>query len=297
MKTSTLKMGRLEWLLLLLLALLWGSSFLFMKIAVQALPVFTVVLGRIGIAALLVSGFVYARRLRWPKTAKRWGQLILLGFLRAGLPISLFVWAGTQIDSNLSGILNSTTPLFTAIVAHALTQDEKLNGARITGILLGMAGVIMLIGISVLQGLGSNVLGQLAILGATCSYGFSNVYGRRFKDMPVAVSTAGLLFGATVIILPLALVFDQPWTLHFSLQPTLAVLVLAVVNTAIAFLVWLTLILRAGATHTAQVTFIIPFVSIVLGFLFLGEQIGWNALVGLGFILMGLAVSRRGGGD
>lgn len=290
-------MGRLEWLLLLLLALLWGSSFLFMKIAVQALPVFTVVLGRIGIAALLVSGFVYARRLRWPKTAKRWGQLILLGFLRAGLPISLFVWAGTQIDSNLSGILNSTTPLFTAIVAHALTQDEKLNGARITGILLGMAGVIMLIGISVLQGLGSNVLGQLAILGATCSYGFSNVYGRRFKDMPVAVSTAGLLFGATVIILPLALVFDQPWTLHFSLQPTLAVLVLAVVNTAIAFLVWLTLILRAGATHTAQVTFIIPFVSIVLGFLFLGEQIGWNALVGLGFILMGLAVSRRGGGD
>lgn len=120
-------MGRTEWLLFLLLAALWGSSFLFMKVAVQTMPVFTVVLGRIGIAAILLTIYIYVTGERLPADLHSWGRLILLGFLRAGLPITLFVWAGTQIDSNLSGILNSTTPLFSAIVAHYFTQDERMS--------------------------------------------------------------------------------------------------------------------------------------------------------------------------
>ena len=119
---SSLKMGRTEWFLLLLLSCLWGSSFLFMKIAVQSLPVFTVVLGRIGIAAIVLTIYIYAKGMRLPTDAGIWRQLFLLGFLRASLPITLFVWAGTQIDSNVSGILNSTTPLFTAIVAHIVYE-------------------------------------------------------------------------------------------------------------------------------------------------------------------------------
>lgn len=286
-------MGVTEWLLLLLLSVLWGSSFLFMKVAVQDLPVFTVVLGRIGIAALFLTGLLYLRGYRLPASLTAWGQLLLLGILRAALPITLFVWAGTQIDSGVSGILNSTTPLFTAIVAHFFTQDERLTGHRIAGVFLGMAGVIFLIGPSALQGLRQNVLGQLAVLGATCAYGFAGVYGRRFGDTPVLVTTAGFLLASTILILPIALILDQPWRLDYGLIPVASVLALAIFNTAIAFMVWLTLNLRAGANNTSQVTFLIPFMALMLGWAVLGEQINWNALIGLLFILLGLAVAQK----
>lgn len=293
MKNPSIQMGVTEWLLLLLLSLLWGSSFLFMKVAVQELPVFTVVLGRIGIAAIFLMGLVYLRGLELPTTIRAWRQLMLLGILRAALPITLFVWAGTQIDSGVSGILNSTTPLFTAIVAHCLTQDEHLTRYRVAGILLGMMGVIFLIGPSALQGLGQNVLGQLAVLGATCAYGFAGVYGRRFSDTPVLVTTAGFLLASTLLILPITLILDQPWNLHYGFVPLASVLALAIFNTAIAFMVWLTLNLRAGANNTSQVTFLIPFMAILLGWVVLGEQIGWNAFIGLVFILLGLAVAQN----
>lgn len=286
-------MGPTEWLLLLLLSVLWGSSFLFMKVAVQELPVFTVVLGRIGIAAIFLTILVYVRGQQLPTTFGEWGKLTLLGILRAALPITLFVWAGTQIDSGISGILNSTTPLFTAIVAHFLTQDERMTSTRIIGVLLGMVGVAFLIGPSALQGIGQNVLGQLAVLGATCAYGFAGVYGRRFSHTPVLVTTAGFLLASTLLILPVALILDQPWTLHYAPIPVAAVAALAIFNTAIAFMVWLTLNLRAGANNTSQVTFLIPFMALLLGWIVLGEQAGWNALIGLLFILVGLAVSQN----
>lgn len=293
MKNSSIKMGVTEWLLLLLLSVLWGSSFLFMKIAVQHLPVFTVVLGRIGIAAIFLTGLVYLRGYRLPTSITEWGQLTLLGILRAALPITLFVWAGTQIDSGISGILNSTTPLFTAIVAHFLTQDERLTSHRVLGVLLGMVGVIFLIGPGALRGLGQNTVGQLAVLGATCAYGFAGVYGRRFGDTPVLVTTAGFLLASTFLILPIALILDQPWNLHYQFVPVASVVALAIFNTAIAFMVWLTLNLRAGANNTSQVTFLIPFMAILLGWVILGEQIGLNAFIGLVFILLGLAVAQR----
>lgn len=293
MKPASLPMGRIEWLLLLLLASLWGSSFLFMKVAVQTLPVFTVVLGRIGLAAILLTVVVYGRGLRFPASFSAWGQLMLLGFLRAGLPISLFVWAGTRLDSSVSGILNSTTPLFTVIVAHFFTRDERFELHRLTGVLLGIAGVIFLIGPGALQGLGQNVLAQVAVLGATCSYGFAGVYGRRFNDTPIIVTTAGLLLGSTLIIAPLALVLDHPWLLRPDSISLASILALAIFNTAIAFMVWLTLNLRAGANNTSQVTFLIPLMAILLGVIVLGEQVSWNALVGLAFILAGLAVSQK----
>ncbi|HFC11376.1 MAG TPA: DMT family transporter, partial [Anaerolineae bacterium] len=274
---KSLHMGRSEWLLLFLLATLWGSSFLFMKIAVGQLPVFTVVLGRIGIAALLLTAVVYGQGHRLPSTLTQWGQFILLGILRAGLPITLFVWAGSQIDSSISGILNSTTPLFTAIIAHFLTKDERFNMRRLVGVLISMVGVVFLIGPSALQGLGQNVLAQLAVLGATCSYGFAGVYGRRFGDTPIVVTTASFLIGATLLIIPFTLLIDKPWTLQPTFTAVAAVFTLATFNTAIAFMVWLALNLRAGANNTAQVTFLIPIMAIVLGVIILDEQLHWNS--------------------
>ncbi|MEM7801295.1 MAG: DMT family transporter [Chloroflexota bacterium] len=289
---TQLNMKHLDWGLLFLLSCLWGSSFLLMKIATQDWPVFIVVLGRIGIAALLLTLHVYARGMHLPTDSSFWGEMFVLGFLRASLPLSLFVWASTQIDSNLSGILNSTTPLFTAIIAHGLTQDEKLTPQRITGVLCGMLGVIILIGADALAGLTSNVVGQLAILAATCSYGFAGVYGRRVRNLPVNLTITGMLIMATVQIVPIAFWVSPPWTLTFSLNAALSVTTLAIFNTAIAFMVWLMIIRRAGANNASQVTFIIPFIAIVLGYLVLDEQLGWNMVVGLLCVLLGLAIAQ-----
>ncbi len=289
---QSLKMQRLDWVLLAGLATLWGSSFLLMKIATTALPVFTVVLGRIGIAALLLLVLIHLRGLRLPRTLSFWAEMCVMGLLRAALPVSLFVWASTQIDSNVSGILNSTTPLFTAIIAHVFTTDEKLNRQRVIGIMCGMLGIVVLVGVDALAGLGQNVIGQLAVLCATCSYGLAGVYGRSLRKYPVLVTITGMLLMATLLILPIAIWQASQLTLSFTAQSTAAILTLATLNTAVAYVVWLTVVQRAGAYNASQVTFGIPFIAIVLGYLALDEQLGWNMLVGLLLVLFGLAVAQ-----
>jgi drug/metabolite transporter (DMT)-like permease len=293
MQKSFIKMGSTEWFLLILLSILWGSSFFFIEIAIRDLPIFTVVAARVGLAAILLIVFVYLRGMHMPTSAKIWGEFVILGALRAAIPISLIVWAETQIDSGLAGILNATSPLFTAVLAHFFTYDDRLTGNRFVGVLLGICGVIVLIGPDALYGLGSQVMAQLAMLGATCSYGFAAIYGRRFREMPAAVSAAGMLTGATTLIVPFATILEAPWTLQPGLLSMSAVLGLALLSTAIAFIVWFRLILTAGATNTSMVTFLIPITALLLGTFILDEQLHWASFVGLVLILSGLAVAHN----
>lgn len=286
-------MGLREWLLLISLALLWGGSFFFIELAIRDLPVFTVVTARVGIAAILLISFVYLTGHKMPTSPKLWAELLLLGALRAALPISLIVWAETQIDSGLASILNSTSPLFTMIVAHLLTSDEKLTSNRMVGVLIAMSGVIVLIGVEAFQGLGLKVLAQLAMLGATLSYGFASVYGKRFRDLSSIVSSAGMLAGATILVMPLALFLEHPWTLRPGAVSLFGILGLAVLSTALAFIIWFQLIHSAGAANTSMVTFIIPIVGLFLGFAFLGERLEFSSIVGLALILLGLAVATK----
>ena len=289
---NTLKMGSTEWGLLLLLSVLWGSSFFFIEVALQSVTVFTLVLARVAIAGLLLMLYLYASGQQLPRTRQSWRQFIILGALRAALPISFIVWAETQITSGLAGILNSTSPLFTAIIAHVLTQDDKLSPQRFLGIMVGMFGVVILIGIDVLNGLGSQVLAQLAMLGATCSYGFAAVYGRQFRHMPATVSATGMLLGTSLLILPLALL-EQPWTLTPTLISLGAIIGLSVLSTALAFIIWFQLIFRAGASNTSMVTFLIPITALFLGVVVLGETLSLGAIVGLVIILFGLAIAQN----
>jgi len=291
--SKPLHMGPIQWLLLLSLALLWGGSFFFIEIAIRDLPVFTVVTARVGLAAILLIGFVYLQGHTMPRSLKTWAKFLLLGALRATLPISLIVWAETQIDSGLASILNSTSPLFTMIVAHFLTADEPLTPNRTVGVIIAMSGVTVLIGAHALQGLGLKVLAQLAMLGATLSYGFAAVYGRRFKALPTTVSSAGMLVGATLLALPLALLLERPWTLRPSGLSVAAVLALAVLSTALAFVIWFKLIHSAGAANTSMVTFLIPIVGLLLGVGLLGERLEPSSLIGLALILLGLAVATK----
>jgi drug/metabolite transporter (DMT)-like permease len=285
-------MGAREWLLLSALSILWGCSFLFVEVALRDIPVFTVALGRTGIAAGLLIVLLVATRFPLSSLLRRWREFLVLGALRAAIPMSLIIWAQTRIDSGVAGILNSTSPLFTMVIAHLLTSDDRMSPQKLAGCLIGMLGVVAMIGTDFVLELGSGVAGQLAMLGATCSYGFAAVYGRRFDAGSNTASAAGMLCGATLLILPVALVIDAPWTLNPGVNAIAALVGLALLSTAVAFIVWFKLITTAGPSNTSLVTFLIPFTALGFGILLLGEKISMGSLLGLAIILAGLAVTQ-----
>ena len=172
-----------EWSLLVLLSVLWGGSFFLAEVALAELPPFTVVLGRVGLAAVALVLLARISGQRMPASARTWGAFLVMGFLNNAVPFSLIVWGQTQIASGLASILNATTPVFVVILAHVLTRDERMTGNRLVGVLAGLAGVTVMIGPELLAGLGANVLAQLAVLGAAVSYAFAGIYGRRFHGL------------------------------------------------------------------------------------------------------------------
>ena len=281
-----------DWLLLLVLSVLWGGSFFFAKIAVGAIPPLTVALGRVGIAAAMLLILVARMTgVALPATGVAWLPFLPMGLLNNVLPFSLLFWAQTQIPSGLAAILNATTPLFTVLVAHFATQDETLNAGRIAGLVFGFAGVVAMIGPDVLQSLGANVLAQLACLAAAVSYAFAGVYGRRFRGEPsLRVAACQLTASTVILLLPIAMLLDRPWTLPLpALTPIGALVALAILSTALAYVIFFRILARAGATGISLVTFLIPVSAILLGTLILGEQLAIRHIVGMIAIAFGLA--------
>src|SRR5919107_4568756 len=206
-------MGSVEWALLLLLALLWGGSFFFSKIAVGELPPLSVVLCRVALAALALNLAVLLSGRRMPVDHRLWGAFFVMGVLNNVIPFSLIFWGQTQIASGLAAILNATTPLFTVLVAHVATKDEKLSAARLLGVLAGVAGVAVMIGPGASAGGGGSTLAKTAVLGAALSYAFAAIWGRRFRGLPPLVTANGQLSAAPLGIAPVALLIDRPWSL------------------------------------------------------------------------------------
>jgi drug/metabolite transporter (DMT)-like permease len=276
------------WLWLLSLSVLWGGSFFFAKVAVGQLGPFTVVFARVSLAALTLALFVPLRR------DAPWPTYFAMGFLNNALPFSLIFWGQTAIGSGLASILNATTPLLTLVVAHVLTADEKIDRTKIAALLIGLLGVVVLIGPDALIG-GSALWAQMACLGAALSYAFAGVYGRRFRRMGIAPAAAagGQVTASAVLILPIMLVVDQPWTL--SAPPSLTVLLalagLALLSTALAYVLYFRILAAAGATNLLLVTLLIPVPATLLGAAVLGEQLeprhfAGMALIGLGLVLI-----------
>ena len=283
-------MGVREWALLVLLSVLWGGSFFFGEIALAELPPFSVALSRVGIAALILILAVRAAGHRMPRGASLWGALIVMGGLNNLIPFCLILWGQTQLASGLAAILNATTPLFTVVLAHVLTGDEKMTGNRLGGVLLGLAGVSVLIGAGALRGLGVELAAQIAVLGAALSYGLAAIYGRRFARSPPLVTAAGQVTAAAVMLLPVVLIVDRPWTLSSpGLSTWSAVLALAVLSTALAYVIYFRVLATAGPTNLLLVTFLIPVSAIGLGAAFLGERLDANQVSGMALIGLGLA--------
>lgn len=285
-------MSALEWTMLLALSVLWGGSFFFNGVAVRELPPFTIVACRVMLAAVTLLLVMRAMGVKMPTDRTTWTAFFAMGLLNNVIPFSLIVWGQAHVASGVASILNATTPLFTVLVAHGLTQDEKLTGPRVFGIGIGFAGVAMLIGMDALQSLGVNVLAQLAVLAAAVSYAFAGVFGRRFRSLgitPIATAT-GQVTASSMLLFPLALLVEQPWTLPLPSTATLSALVgIAVLSTALAYILYFRILATAGATNLLLVTFLIPVSAIVLGVWALDETILPKHLSGMALIGVGLA--------
>lgn len=291
MKTSTNHvMGSREWLLLIVLSMLWGGSFFFSKVALAELHPFTVVLVRVGLAALALHFVIRLTKQHMPRARATWGLFFVMGALNNLIPFSLIFWGQTQIASGLASILNATTPLWTVIFAHFFTRDERLTGNRLAGVVCGLLGAVIMIGPDALGGLGLNVLAQVAVLGAAISYACAGIFGKRFKGTPPIVTAAGQVTASAIMMLPIALVVDQPWrypTPHIVTWG--AMFGLALLSTAVAYIIYFRLLATAGATNVLLVTFLIPVSALLLGMTILGERLDVLDFVGMGMIGLGLA--------
>ena len=286
-------MGRTEWAMLLALALVWGSAFLFIKVAVASFDPVTYVWLRLCIAAgaLLIVLRVMGKPLRLPLAL--WASVALLALLNNVIPFILFGWGQRHIASGLAAILQATTPIFGVIAAHFLTRDEPLTPARLGGVVIGFGGVATMIGPQLVSDGGYPLLAQLACLFASLLYAFAGIHARRFQALgvgPLHLATAQFVAGA-VMLAPLALLVGQPWhSLPTSLAAWGSVAMLALVCSAAAYILFFRLIERAGATNSLLVTLLVPPVAIVAGALAFGEQLGLNQLAGLLLIGFGLIV-------
>ena len=291
MQPPDLRMGAAEWAMLLFLSVLWGGSFFFIKIAVGELAPFTVVLCRVAIGAALLAVVVRLSGYDFPKTLSGWLPYGVMGLLNNVIPFSLITWGEQEIGSGLAAVLNASTPLFGAIIAHILTTDEKLRSNRLVGVLVGIAGVAVLIGPSGFNLHVGPLLGAAAVLLASMSYGFSSVWGKRFRGVPALTTSCCQLTCSTLMMLPLVIVFDQPWQRAVpGVQVLLAVAALGVISTALAYVIFFTILRRAGASNVILVTLLVPLTASALGIVFLGEFLRSTDLVGAALIAMALLV-------
>lgn len=282
-------MGRFEWTLLVTLAVLWGGSFFFAEVALRELKPLTVVFCRVGIAAGTLLLLLTVTGQRIPAKASLWTAFFMMGALNNLIPFSLIVWGQTQITSGLASILNATTPLFTVVLAHFWTSDEKMSPNRLSGVLIGLAGVAVMIGPEALGGVGLQVLAQAAVLAAALCYALAGIFGRRFKSESPLVVATGQVTASTLLIMPLALVMEQPWMLPPPSAITWGALAgLAVLSTAFAYVIYFRLLATAGATNLLLVTLLIPVGAVWLGVVILGEQLAAAQISGMTLIGLGL---------
>ena len=285
-------MTALEWMTLSALAAVWGGAFFFNAIAVKELPVLTIVVARVGLAALALLAVLKVAGIRMPSDRRVWIAFFGMGLLNNVIPFSLIVWGQQHIASGVASILNASTPLFTVILAHMMTSDEKLSGGRLFGVLAGLGGVAIMIGGDAVQALGAGVLAQLACLAAAVSYGFAGIFGRRFRAMGAApmATAAGQLVASSILLLPMMLVLDRPWSLPAPSINTIAALIgIATLSTAFAYVLFFRLLATAGASNTSLVTLLIPVSAILLGTAFLGETLELRHIAGMAMIGLGLA--------
>ena len=277
------------WGLLATLSLVWGGSFFFAEVALAALPPFTIVLARLAVGAAGLWLLAGLTRTALPTGLRDWRDLAVMGLLNNAVPFSLIVWGQQWIDGGLASVLNATTPVFGVVAAHFLTTDEKLTANRLAGVAVGVAGVAVLVGPAAPAGSGGYLAGSAAVLAAAVSYAAAGLWGRRLRHLPPVSAAAGQVGCSTLIVLPLALLLERPWTLPAPPPEVWGALAgIGLLSTSLAYLLFFAIVRRAGGSNVMLVTLMIPPSAVLLGALFLGERVGSGQLLGMALIAAAL---------
>ncbi|EAQ43388.1 possible transporter, DME family, DMT superfamily protein [Roseobacter sp. MED193] len=275
--------------LLAALALVWGGSFFFAEVALSQLPPLTITLFRVGLALPVLFLVVRIKGIQIPGGARIWGAYLGMGALNNALPFSLIFWGQTQIESGLASILNGTTAMFGAVMAGILLRDEPLTSQKLIGAALGFLGVAVIMGPSTLTSFDPRNLAQLAVLAAAFSYALASVWGKLFlAGQPPLMNALGMVVGSTVLMLPLVFYVEGMPRLDLSAEVWCALIGIAVLSTALAYLMYFDILRRAGSANLMLVTLLIPPVAVGLGAGFLGETLSREAF--LGFLVIGLGL-------
>lgn len=281
-------------LLLLILGGIWGTSFLFIKIIVGEIGPMTLVTGRLGLAALVIWVLLRMRRTPFPRGRKLWSAYAVVGLLNGALPFSLISWGEQYIPSGWAALLQATTPIFTILLAHVLTQDDRITWAKALGVVLGFGGVGLLMGPQMREGLDASVLGMLAIVGSSVSYALASIYARHhLQGQNPMTSAAGQFTMGFAFILPMAFIFEQPFAVAPSWQALASWVTLAVLGTVVAYIIYYTLLSRTSATFATMVTYIVPVNGLILGALILSESVGSMVLLSLALVMGGVLLVRQ----
>ena len=289
---NNLTMGKTEWVLLIVLSIIWGGSFFFAKVALSQISPMNLVFLRVVLASLALYILIKVFQNKIPKDISIWKSFFVMGLINNIVPFALLFWGQTQINSSLAAIFNATVPIFTIIIAHFFTSDERISKNKILGIILGFIGVTIMIGTDI-QGHSSKweIIAMFACVVASISYGIATVYGRRFKSLRVEplVLAFGQVTASSIILLPIIITSSDSLNVTtLSLTTILSVLALAFVSTALAYVIYFRILAKGGATNISLVVFLIPVSAIALGVIILGEQIKLSYLIGMLTIFVGL---------
>ncbi|MGC9346830.1 MAG: DMT family transporter [Anaerolineae bacterium] len=280
--------------LLFTLGAIWGTSFLFIKIVVSEVTPLVLVAGRLGLAAVLMWGLLILRRAPLPRGRRLWTTYAVIGLLNGALPFTLISWGEQFIPSSWAALLQSTTPLLTILLAHLLTDDDRINGRKAIGVALGFAGVGLLMLPELRRGASASIWGMVAIVGSSGSYALASVYAhRRLHGQDPMASAAGQFTMGALYILPLAMALENPLAIAPSGRAVASWITLAVLGTVVAYVIYFTLLERTGATFTTMVTYIVPVNGLILGSLILDEPLSPNILISLALVLSGVLLVRR----
>ena len=281
-----------EWAVFLALGLIWGSSFLWIKIAIQELDAFTLVGWRLLFGTLGMVVVILVRRPPLPRTWQTWASLALLGIINTALPFVLISWGEKSIDSAVASVLNSTVPLFTLVLAHFALHDEPITARKAAGLLIGFGGIVVLMARDLEAGvLRAGALGQLAVLLAALSYASASVFARRtMREVPPLVQAFVPMAIADAIVWTVATQVGDPGRLPAIPLTWVALLWLGLLGSCVAYLLFYNLLHSVGATRTTMVTYVFPVVGVTLGVLFLNELADWHLLAGAALVVASLVV-------
>jgi drug/metabolite transporter (DMT)-like permease len=278
-----------ELVLLAALATLWGASYTFIKIGVETIPPVTLIAARTLIAAFLLLVVLKLRGLSLPRDPQSWRLFAIQAALNSVLPFTLIAWAELTVDAGLAAILNSTTPIFTFLITIAITRHEPVTWRKFFGVIAGMAGICLIIGVEALNGIGRELVADIAIILATISYAGAAIFGRNFKHMDPMMPAAGSMLAGAVILIPLSLLIDRPWTLEPSTQSLMALAGLAIFSTALAFCIFFRLVNTLGSVGTTAQAYLRVPIGVAIGAWFLSERLSDTAWIGLICVALGVA--------